>query len=246
MKNHNTDSIPCVSIVTVVYNSCDVIEKTILSVIEQSASHQIEYIIVDGGSTDGTMDIILQYKDQIDILISEKDRGIYDAMNKGIQIASGDWICFMNAGDTFYDTDTIKTLSLDKTPNDRIVYGDCVLVTSKGNFVKKAHPFFNEKSIIKGIGICHQSIYAPTAILKKRPFQWKKFPHCADYDFLYYLHTQGFKFDYRPYPLCYYQYGEGFSSNPKDYQSILKENATILGKRYSWAFYKEIIRHWLK
>ena len=95
-----------ISIVTVSYNAVLTIEQTILSVINQTYPN-VEYIIIDGGSTDGTVDIIKKYEDKIAYWVSEPDKGIYDAMNKGVVVATGEWINFMNAGDIFTDGDVI-------------------------------------------------------------------------------------------------------------------------------------------
>lgn len=92
-----------ISVVTVCYNAKNDIEDTIKSVLENKNRSYIEYIIVDGGSNDGTLDIIYKYQNDIDVIISEPDRGVYDAMNKGIKASSGDWILNMNAGDVLYD-----------------------------------------------------------------------------------------------------------------------------------------------
>ena len=87
-----------ISVVTVSYNAVSTIEQTILSVINQTYPH-IEYIIIDGGSTDGTVDVIKKYADKITYWVSEPDKGIYDAMNKGLRRVRGDWCVFMNSGD---------------------------------------------------------------------------------------------------------------------------------------------------
>jgi glycosyltransferase involved in cell wall biosynthesis len=89
---------PKISVITICYNAVDLIEKTILSVLHQSYDN-IEYIIIDGNSTDGTVDIIQKYANQLAYWISEPDGGIFDAMNKGLDHATGEWVNFMNAGD---------------------------------------------------------------------------------------------------------------------------------------------------
>lgn len=101
-----TDQHPKVTIVTVTYNCIDVVERTILSVLRQTYPH-IEYIIIDGGSTDGTREVIERYADHLAYWKSEPDKGIYDAMNKAIAQATGEWIIFRNAGDYFYKPTTI-------------------------------------------------------------------------------------------------------------------------------------------
>ena len=102
-----SDKPALVSVITVAYNEETTIEKTILSVVTQNYS-PIEYIIIDGGSTDVTVDIIRKYESHITYWISEKDEGIYDAMNKGLKYASGEWSIFMNSGDWFYDETVIE------------------------------------------------------------------------------------------------------------------------------------------
>ncbi|MCI5136399.1 MAG: glycosyltransferase [Candidatus Electrothrix sp. AW2] len=92
---------PLITVITVVFNGVQRLEETILSVIGQTYDN-VEYIIIDGGSTDGTLDIIRKYEHAIDYWVSEKDRGIYDAMNKGIDLTTGEWMNFMNAGDSFF------------------------------------------------------------------------------------------------------------------------------------------------
>lgn len=111
MHNHPT---PKFSVITVTYNAEAVLEDTIQSVISQTYRH-VEYIIVDGASKDKTLSIIDRYKDHIAKVTSEPDKGLYDAMNKGIRLATGDYLCFLNAGDSFHEDDTLQqspTLSI--------------------------------------------------------------------------------------------------------------------------------------
>jgi Glycosyltransferases, probably involved in cell wall biogenesis len=115
---------PLISIITVIYNAKNHIEKTINSVLDQTYD-SIEYIIVDGGSTDGSLEIIKKYDGSIDYWISEKDKGIYDAMNKGLFLAKGSWIGMLNAGDTYYK-DAIETIAntLRDDTNAGVIYAD--------------------------------------------------------------------------------------------------------------------------
>jgi len=101
--------LPLITVITVVLNGEKALEETIKSVISQTYPN-VEYIIIDGGSTDGTLDIIKKYEDYIDYWVSEPDKGIYDAMNKGVDLTTGQWINFINAGDRFYDEDLIEEI----------------------------------------------------------------------------------------------------------------------------------------
>jgi glycosyltransferase involved in cell wall biosynthesis len=144
-----------ISIVTVVFNDKSRLEKTIQSVLEK-ANPYIEYIIIDGGSKDGTLDVIRHYESHIDYWISEPDGGIFDAMNKGTRLCSGRWVNFMNAGDLLRSSlQEIQRFS----PSDHcLLYGYSTLTAGKGTFVNKAkvrpgNPFTMETDI------CHQAMF---------------------------------------------------------------------------------------
>ncbi len=129
IKKTSSNERPLITIVTVVYNGEKTLEQTILSVLNQSYEN-LEYIIIDGLSTDGTLDIIKKYEDKIDYWQNEPDKGIYDAMNKGIVLSSGEWINFMNSGDLFYDDMVLTKISpyLAKTKAS-VIYGNSVSIS---------------------------------------------------------------------------------------------------------------------
>lgn len=155
---------PQISVITVCFNAADSIERTIDSVVNQSC-HNIEYIIVDGGSSDGTQNVIKKYKDCIDFWISEPDKGIYDAMNKGIRFASGKWILFLNSGDVFYDNSVLKNVSGVLKKQNTVYYGDVILTPQNIRFGGK----YNKWKISTG-NICHQSIFYPRVAFQKYMF----------------------------------------------------------------------------
>lgn len=136
MHNHFS---PKFSVITVTYNAEKVLEDTIQSVISQTY-HHVEYIIVDGASKDGTMAIVDQYRDRINQVISEPDKGLYDAMNKGIALATGDYLCFLNAGDSFHEDDTLQkmvhSININELPD--VLYGQTALVDTKRQ-IGRAH-----------------------------------------------------------------------------------------------------------
>ncbi len=136
-----------ISVVTVVLNRAETIRTTIESVINQTYKN-IEYIVIDGGSTDGTLDIINSYQNKIDIIISEKDNGIYDAMNKGLEIASGDIIGFLNSDDYYANSLVLEKIA-GKFINDNndILYGDVVFINKNNKLVRywKAGEFKMDK-----------------------------------------------------------------------------------------------------
>lgn len=151
---------PKISIITVVFNDRDHIEKTILSVKNQSYKN-IQHLIVDGNSTDGTLDIISGYTEQLEV-ISEPDEGLYDAMNKGLKLATGDYVWFLNSGDQVYDNETVEKMveGLENLPH--IIYGGTMIIDENQNEIGdrrlKPPKHLTWKSFRQGMVVCHQSI----------------------------------------------------------------------------------------
>lgn len=158
---------PTLTIVTVVYNNVRDIERTLLSVINQTYPH-IEYIVVDGGSDDGTIEIINRHASHIAHLVSEPDGGIYDAMNKGLAMATGDYVLFMNSGDEIYSLDTVMQVFAAAEDAD-IYYGETELYDADWQSIglrRHAIPErFTWQSFRYGMNISHQAIYIRRSIV---------------------------------------------------------------------------------
>lgn len=181
-----------ITVVTVCYNSVNDIDKTIMSVLSQKKTYlNIEYIIIDGQSIDGTLKKIDKFKSEIDIFISEPDKGIYDAMNKAVNVASGDYIIFMNAGDVFYSQDTIKKIVTTSNVRADIIYGNHVTFFSSDTELVKSHalPITQLKY---GMVFNHQSSMVRKELLLDNPFDITLLS--ADYAFFYKCYLNGFSF----------------------------------------------------
>jgi len=169
---------PVFSIITVTFNAIHVLEKTILSVTNQTYGH-IEYILIDGASIDGTVQIIRQYESGISYWISEPDKGIYDAMNKGLQIATGDYVWFLNAGDMLQNHHIVQELATIAEQNGMpdILYGETDLINSKGVvFAKrrlKAPKKLSWKRFKKGMLVCHQAFIVKHTIAVEYDLQYR-------------------------------------------------------------------------
>lgn len=182
-----------ISIVTIVLNDKNNIERTIQSVLAQDI--EFEYVIIDGGSTDDTLDVIEKYKDKINILVSEPDTGIYNAMNKAIDLVNGEWVCFMNSGDMFFDSNVLKKILPNLDDNVDIVYGDQeVRYISKSKILKADK---NIKDIWKGMVFSHQSCFVKKDILKQYRFNELN-RITADYELFNILYKVNKRFKYIP------------------------------------------------
>lgn len=192
-----------ISIITVVYNAEKYLKDCIESVIYQSYQ-DIEYIIIDGGSTDGTLTVIKKYKQYITHLVSEKDDGLYDAINKGIKIASGDVIGILNADDLLVSRDIISTVANTFITNPQLeaAYGDLNYVSA--NDTKRVVRFWksrqaNAKDIRKGWMPAHPTLYIKKELFKKYGVYTLDLGTAADYDLiLRYFYVNKLKAKYIP------------------------------------------------
>ncbi len=169
------DDKPLISIITVVFNGEKYLEQTIQSVINQSYDN-VEYIIVDGGSTDGTVDIIKKYEEQIDYWVSEEDEGIYDAMNKGIKVFKGDYINFLNAGDSFVNKDVLNDIFNNNDNYADVIYGAISLRDYNMKFITYVNPkkFTKFNLMFWGTGtLCHQAMFVNKNIVVDYSLNYK-------------------------------------------------------------------------
>ncbi len=208
---------PIVTIITVVYNADNSIERTIQNIIGQTYSN-IEYIIIDGGSTDSTVDIIKSYEDNISYWVSEPDNGIYFAMNKAIDIAVGTWVNFMNAGDTFIDNNVIKNLVNQTSDDADIYYGSRYIYTGDNAVFEEC---LHLDDIYYKMPFGHQAAFIKSAILKKLRFD-TSYKLSADYDFFIRCYRENCKFHDLGFPVC------NFHTGGLSYQQHLKSTIETL------------------
>ena len=219
---------PKISIITVVYNGVFLIERTIKSILSQTYTN-IEYIIIDGASTDGTLELIEKYKSKIALTHSGKDNGIYDAMNKGLKDASGDYVLFMNAGDELYAADTIERV-FETGQDADIYYGNTVVVDQHGKILGDRRLTAPEnltwKSLKFGMCVSHQSFIAKRLLCD---FYNTEFKVSADIDWVINVLKQSDKMVNTH--LYISRFLEGGTSN-KRRKKALRERFSIMVKHY--------------
>ena len=183
---------PKITVVTITYNAASVLQRTLDSVLAQSYPY-VEHLIIDGASKDNTLTMAEAYRQESEetaathevCICSEPDKGIYDAMNKGLQRATGDYVCFLNAGDTLPSTDTLE-LVMDKAADDvAVLYGNTDVVDGEGHFLyhRRLQPpeRLSWRSFRQGMLVCHQAFYARTDIAKGEPYDLR-YRFSADVD----------------------------------------------------------------
>lgn len=230
---HNRPT-PTFSVITVTYNAEAVLEDTIQSVISQTY-HHVEYIIVDGASTDKTSSIISRYRDRIAHVVSEPDKGLYDAMNKGIRLATGDYLCFLNAGDSFHEDDTLQqmahTLPGDGLPD--VLYGETALVNRAGHFVRmrrlSAPEVLTWKSFRQGMLVCHQAFFARRDLVEPYDLRYR---FSADFDWCIRIMKKAHTLHNTHLTLIDYL-DEGMTTRNRN--ASLRERFRIMARHYGWA-----------
>ena len=200
---------PKVTIITVCYNAIDCIETTLQSVLQQTYSN-IEYIVVDGGSNDGTLDVIKKYSSHIAKFISEPDKGIYDAMNKGIVLSSGEWINFMNAGDVFVNERVVEDVfTYNIAHNTGVIYGNVFMHYPGEEGVIKVLDNLKEGQIQYSLN--HQSTFTNGDFLRRVGYD-TSYRIAADANSFNEIYKEGFAFHYVPVTIAIYESVNGVSS----------------------------------
>lgn len=231
MHSHLT---PKFSVITVCYNAQATLEDTIQSVIAQTY-HHVEYIIVDGASKDRTLSIINRYRDRITTVVSKPDKGLYDAMNKGLRLATGDYVCFLNAGDSFHEDDTLQQMvhtlrELTELPD--VLYGETALVDAEGHFVRmrrlQAPEHLTWHSFRQGMLVCHQAFFAKRTLAEPYDLRYR---FSADFDWCIRIMKKSKVLHNTHLTLIDYL-EEGMTT--RNHKASLHERFRIMAKHYGW------------
>jgi glycosyltransferase involved in cell wall biosynthesis len=214
-----------VSIITINLNNFSGLKKTLLSIINQTFI-DFELIIIDGGSNDESLELIKAHEQNITFWVSEPDKGIYDAQNKGIGKATGDYCIFMNSGDAFYDKDVLeKVFSVERTSD--VIFGNLLRV-EKGIKELIIFPKVMTYMFFHKVGLCPQATFVKTSLHKANPFNCN-FKIFADRDFYMKLLMENKIFEYINYTICIYD-ADGYSNLPENRSIALVERKEIVNK----------------
>jgi glycosyltransferase involved in cell wall biosynthesis len=233
---------PLVSIITVTYNAQNSLLQTMKSVFSQTYLN-IEYLIIDGGSTDGTVDVIREHESKITSWLSEKDGGIYDAMNKGIRLAKGELIGMINAGD-YYEPDAVESMVEAYIHNKGygIFHGNINLLNEDGTFFKLKKPNTDLSLFYKGMSLFHPTFFVQKSVYEKIGLYDLQFSIAADFDFILRNYLLGTKFYYVDQVIADFKQG-GVSVRNKTKTNI--ECRDILYKNgYSKDIVEPVFKRW--
>lgn len=222
---------PRFSIITVTYNAGKVLEDTIQSIVTQTYKN-IEYIIVDGASTDDTLQIIDKYREHIHTVVCEPDKGLYDAMNKAMRLATGDYLCFLNAGDSLHEDDTLQLMVHSIRGNELpdILYGETAIVDENGHFLRmrrlSAPEHLTWKSFRQGMLVCHQAFFVRHTLLEPYDLHYR---FSADFDWCIRMMRKAHTLHHTRLTIVDYL-DEGMTTRNR--KASLKERFRIMAKHY--------------
>ena len=241
----NVEKTILVTVVTVVFNDAKQIEETLNSVINQTYDN-VEYLVIDGGSTDGTLSVLGKYDDQIDYWVSECDKGIYDAMNKGIELATGGWLNFMNSGDKYFSSDVLMQIfGVWNFSNVDIIYGNNEV---RYPYKSRLASAGNIGNLWKGSQFSHQSAFIRSDLHKASRYNISN-RIAADFEFFYLCYVKGRVFRYLDKTIATVSSGGLSDTNRID--SIvgfwnLQEKNTSTNIFYIWMILKEMVKDRLR
>lgn len=234
------------SIITINYNNAIGLEKTIQSVISQNYS-ALEYILIDGNSSDGSKEILKKYESTVNHIVSEKDKGIYDAQNKGIKIATGDFLVFLNSGDCFTNNNVLKNVAESiANKNIKIAYGNTQLINRDGNITSLVPPDELNLNFWYMNTLNHQAVFAHQSLFNEIGNFSINFRYASDFEFLF----KAFKkhpshFFHMDFFVCNYD-NSGITSNKEIEDLIISERIKILKSNTSFFEYIKMRNYYFK
>jgi glycosyltransferase involved in cell wall biosynthesis len=230
---------PILSIITVNFNDLSGLTKTYDSVCSQT-SQEFEYLIIDGGSTDGSEVFVTQNKDSVAFTSSEKDNGIYDAQNKGIIQCKGRYLLFLNSGDTLYDKDVIKNFYCKLDVNKGIIYGNSIIISQDLSEKLLVPPSHLPLNFWYRNTLNHQAVFIKRELFDEFGLYNLNLRICADFEFFLKVFLKDSNlFQYIPITVCNYYEG-GISANPANYDKMIAEKETVLKTNLSKKKYNQI------
>lgn len=247
-QTHTNLSDKRVSIVTVCYNAADTLMSTIESVLNQNFKN-LEYIIIDGNSTDNTAQILASYQKRITKIIIEEDEGLYYAMNKAINYITGDYVLYLNAGDCLHDENILNNVFNNRNQLTDLIYGARLYKKSDGSM--EYQPARNLDSVFYRMPYCHQSLFLKSSILKKTPFN-TTYKYAADYEQSVRLFLNNCTYTKIDAPVCIFSEGGASESGIRPYIETIKvlfdycENTKVVKKSHYYSAFTRNINTLLK
>ncbi|MDE6692863.1 MAG: glycosyltransferase [Muribaculaceae bacterium] len=230
------------SVVTVNYNNAGGLERTARSIVGQTGACDVEWIVIDGGSTDGSLDVMARYADMIAYSVSEHDRGVYHAMNKGVDVATGEYLLFLNSGDLLYDNNTVEDFIRRHSTED-VVYGNVVLTDPEGR--KTGYTVLPPEPLLPSFfwhnNLCHQGIF-----FSRRCFETHRYNESlkisADLELVLTLLYERYRFGSFDRFIARYD-DSGMSSTPEGKATLEKEFNEMIHRIFADGVLAEILRN---